>query len=125
MVHDAVVVPTVSCTVGVIVTVLVYVTKAKLTEPKQTAKQIMQTMPLMPSEPRSFRALSLFDISRHFIPKIGLDKRFMKGKYIFEILNLVAKLSIKLSQKLESQVPAFLPVKTPPKAKNPKDAPNR
>jgi len=62
MVHDAVVVPTLSCTVGVIVTVLVYVTKAKLIEAKQMNKQIRQRTPLMPSEANSFSIFLLFNI---------------------------------------------------------------
>ena len=102
MVHDAVAVPTLSCTVGVIVTVLVYVTKAKLTEAKQMSKQMRQMMPLMPSETNSFSSLPLFNIPCQCIPKIGIDKRFMKSQSIFEILNLFAKLSIKLLQEIVS-----------------------
>jgi hypothetical protein len=57
MVHDVVAVPTLSCTTGVIVTVLVYVTNAKLMEAKQMAKQMRQMMALLPIEANSFRGL--------------------------------------------------------------------
>jgi hypothetical protein len=85
MVHDAVVVPTLSCTVGVIATVLVYVTKAKLTEAKQMSKQMRQRIPLMPNEANSFSSLPLFNIPCQSIPKISIDKGFMKSLSIFEI----------------------------------------
>ena len=87
MVHDAVDVPTLSCTTGVIVTVLVYVTNAKVTEAKQMAKQTRQMMALLPIEANSFRGL--FNILSQCIHKIRIVKRFMKLYSIFEIKNLL------------------------------------